>query len=134
MITGLRTFHFSEDQNKERGSGSILQPTGHLTHFPHIRFPTNSLVPTYSLDDLYERERIERCDLLYVDVQGAEKEMILGGQDALKRTRFLFTESEKVEFASCQALRPELLKMLDGWELIGDFDYNILLRNARFAA
>ena len=131
MQTGMRNFNFSDDHNQEQGSGSILPPTGHLTHFPHIRFDKKEMVKAYSLDDLFAREGVFRCDLLYVDIQGAEKEMILGGQDALSRTLYLFMEAEKTEFYRGQAVRPDLLAMLPEWDLIGDFDFNILLRNRK---
>ncbi len=74
-------------------------------------------------------EQIESVDLLWVDIQGAERDMIAGGQRTLKNTRYLFIEAEEQQFYEGQAVRPELLAMLPGWEVIGEFDYNLLLRN-----
>jgi FkbM family methyltransferase len=116
------------------GSSSILEPTGHREHFPDITFACQRWVFTKTLDALFDEHDLSRIDLLYVDIQGAEAEMIRGGANALAKTRFLFMEAEKVEFYRGQVLRPDLLAMLPGWKLIGDFDYNVLLRNENYRA
>lgn len=129
--SGFRTFYRSDG---DHGSGSILRPTGHLKHFPHIHFNDSVTVPCCALDDIFSGDKLSQIDLLWVDIQGAEAEMIRGGSYALSRTRYLFMEAEEVEFYDGQVLRPELLKMLPDWTLVETFDYNVLLRNEKFAA
>jgi 2-O-methyltransferase len=127
--TGWRDFWFSQG---ELGSGSILEPTGHLVHFPHIQFTQSpSPLPCYSLDDLYAICKLKEVDLLWVDIQGAEAEMIEGGANALSRTHYLFMEAEEVEFYAGQKLRPQLLEMLPDWKVIETLDYNLLLENTK---
>lgn len=130
-VNGIRRFHRSSG---DHGSGSLLRPTGHLKHFPQITFDNSLNVPVCTLDALFSGEMILHADLLWVDIQGAEAEMIRGGSYALSRTRYLFMEAEEVEFYEGQVLRPELLKMLPDWTLVETFDYNVLLRNEKFAA
>ena len=112
-----------------RGSGSTRKPTGHLKHFPDIKFDEDVIVPCWKLDTLYVNEGLSRVDLLWVDVQGAEGDVIRGGVAALARTKYLFIEAEAVEFYEGQALKPDLIDMLPGWVVIKDFGYNLLLRN-----
>jgi FkbM family methyltransferase len=126
----LRGFHICEGAT---GSGSILAPTGHLTTFPTITFPKTISVACYTLDWLFKHLALEKIDLLYVDIQGAEGEMIAGGAKALARTRYLFIEAEEQEFYKGQLLRPELLSKLVGWTLIGEFpEANVHLRNENY--
>lgn len=130
---GVAEFNFCQnDKENNRASGSLLKPTGHLEHFPWITFPFKGMVPTYTLDAIFEREYLTKIDLLWVDIQGAEKKMIEGGGRALKHTRFLFVEAETVELYEGEALKPELISLLPGWTLLNDFGYNLLLSNDSF--
>lgn len=131
---GFATFHGSITATDVRGSGSILEPSGHTSLIADVMFPVGmrTVVPTYSLNAIFEREWLTKIDLLWADVQGAEAKMIGGGHEALRHTRYLFMEVENVELYRGQALRPVLLGMLPGWELIGDFGENVLLSNPRF--
>ena len=130
-----REFRFSYDSRDEsRGSGSIRNPTGHLKHFPTISFSAPQMVKCLPLDFVFIQERLSRIDLLWVDIQGAERDMIAGGAYALAKTRYVFMEAEEIELYEGQALKPELIQMFGpSWTLMKDFGYNILLRNDKFA-
>jgi FkbM family methyltransferase len=130
-FTGMIIFHGSVSPDGSRTSGSIRRPTGHLLHLPDILFPESlrTTVPCYRLDDIVQNEFVEKIDLLWVDIQGAERDMIEGGREALKRTHYLFIEAETVELYEGEALKGELIAMLPGWTLLQDFGYNLLLRN-----
>lgn len=132
---GIAEFHFCRNErDKNRASGSLRKPTGHREHFPWIEFPFVGSVPTYRLDTLFEREQLARIDLLWVDIQGAEREMILGGETALRHTRFAFLEVEDVELYEGEALRPELVALMAerGFSEAENFGYNMLFRNVGF--
>jgi hypothetical protein len=105
-----------------------------LKHFPEVIFEESAQVPALSLDSLFTLSRIDHADLLWVDIQGAERDMIAGGQQALAKTRYMMIEAEpEVELYEGQALKPELIALLPGWEVLKDFWYNLLCRNTRFA-
>jgi 2-O-methyltransferase len=130
---GVAEFHFCRnDRDKNRASGSLRNPTGHRVHFPWITFPFTGMVPTWKLDTIFARERLTKIDLLWVDIQGAERDMIAGATMALARTQYIFMEAETVELYEGEALKPELITLLPGWTLLEDFGCNILLRNERF--
>jgi len=130
----MRPFHFSENSlDHNHASGSLRYPSAHLECFPHVTFPCTGMVRCYTLDAIFERERLTKIDLLWVDIQGAEREMILGGAKALSHTRYLFMEAEPaVELYEGAALRAELLALLPGWSLLGEFEANVLLQNENF--
>lgn len=130
---GIREFNFSEDMQGRRTSGSLRQPTGHLKYFPKIAFPFKGMVPTFTLDHIFESEWLTKIDLLWVDVQGSEDMMIRGGQTALRHTRYLFMEIEEKELYGGEKLGHELIAMLPEWEVIEQFDFNVLMWNREFS-
>jgi FkbM family methyltransferase len=131
--SGMQPFHFATNQkDRSNASGSLRKPTGHVELIPEVLFTHVGAVMCYTLDEIFEREWLTKIDLLYTDLQGAEDLMIRGGQTALKHTRYLFMEVEKVELYEGQQLRDGLLAMLPGWLLVEEFPFNVLLENPRF--
>lgn len=132
---GWQQFHMSDNaQSGDHGSGSLRKPTGHIAAMPWITFPKTTTVPCYTLDSIFETQWLSKIDLLWVDLQGSEREMILGGEKALRHSRYLFIEVEEVELYEGEALKPELVSMLEqrGWHVMRDFGFNVLLANDRF--
>ncbi len=137
--TGMIDFYEAVDVNADggrSGSGSIRNPDKHQQIFPDIKFQYEDggfcrpprLMPCWSLDHLtYSLGIFGEIDMLWVDIQGAERDMIAGGQNALSRTRYLFIEAETTELYEGMALRDELLTLLPGFKVIEEFEYNLLL-------
>ena len=90
------------------------------------------MVPAARLDTFCSSHGLAAIDLLHMDVQGAEKDMILGGRQALSHTQYLFIETEDRVLYEGMAVKSELLAMLRDWKLIVDFGYNCLLENQNF--
>lgn len=131
--SGFRSFNFSVNlTNGGRTSGSLRKPSGHLKYFPEIEFPFVGTVAVYTLDEIFEREWLTKIDLLWVDIQGAENLMIAGGPVALSHTRYLFMEVEKEELYQGEGLRDDLVKLLPAWEVIAEWEFNILMQNFEF--
>ena len=129
----FREFWFSNNsEDQSHSSGSLLEPTGHLVHYKHVSFPYKGMVVCWTLDEIFRREYLSWIDLLYSDVQGSEAAMIRGGTETLTHTHYLFMEVERSEMYRGEALRDDLIAMLPGWDLAGDFGVNILMRNKNF--
>ncbi len=131
---GLISFLTSRDvTNDAHGSGSIKTPTAHLSMIPNVVFEHQTVVPCITLDVLFEREWLFKIDLLYVDIQGAELDMIRGGKEALSRTRWLFIEATTTAMYSGAGTRADILTALGGdWAVVAAFDDNVLLHNSKF--
>lgn len=128
--SGRATFHMCANENGQAlGSGSLREPTLHKTAIPWCTFPSQTEVATYTLDEIMLNLELPRIDLLWCDIQGAERDMIAGGKEALQRTRYLFVEVENQALYDGQATKTELYQMLPGWELLQEFEYNALLMN-----
>lgn len=135
QLDGKTRFNTSLSQDGvTRGSGSWREPYLHQRVIPGVNFPPNlaTIVPCFTLDTIFEREWLTKIDLLWCDIQGAEREMIQGGQTALSHTRYLFIETEERELYKGMALKPELLTMLADWNLIRYFPDNCLFSNPNF--
>lgn len=127
---GQATLHLCNNTcGQELASSSIHKPTQHLELFPWCTFEEQVVVPCHTLDTLFVRERLGHIDLLWVDVQGAEADMIRGGSLALAATKYLFMEAETKLLYEGQVLREDLLTMLSTWEVVQEYKWNLLLRN-----
>lgn len=116
-------------------SSSLKKPVEHLKQFPWVKFGAQAKVKVMRLDTFVQARGIERIDFLWADVQGAEDQMIAGGQRALARTRYLYTEYADRELYQGQIPLSEILKRLPGeWEVLGHFPEDVLLRNTAFAS
>ncbi len=129
--TGFHGFYPAYNTtSNNRASGSIKKPTGHLEYFPEVVFEEKIKVIATSLDHLCEHEKC--IDLLWSDIQGAERDMIIGGRNTLAKTRYMMIEAEpEVELYEGQALKPELIAMLPDWVVLNDFGYNLLMWNSK---
>lgn len=114
------------------GSSSIKAPANTRKYFPECTFEEVVKVPTRSLDSWAEETGISSIDLVWADVQGAERELIVGGERTLNRmTRYFYTEYSNEMLYQGQPTLEEILRLLDGFELLGIFGSNVLLRNRR---
>ena len=65
-----------------------------------------------TLDSLYSELKIEEPCLVKVDVQGYERNVILGGQEALKKVKIIIIEMSLKEMYEGEALFDEIYNML----------------------
>ena len=112
-------------------SGSIRKPKGHLLIEPGVTFERTITVPTTSLDRWAEENSIGNVDFIWMDVQGAERDVLAGGRKTLARTRFLYTEYSERELYEGQYSFRQLAKALPGFEVVIRYPADVLLRNAR---
>jgi FkbM family methyltransferase len=132
--TGEVTLYLSEGNGT--GSSSIREPLKHLEYFPDISFRETVQVPALTLDAIAACYAIGPVDLIWCDIQGAERNMLAGGRQTLTRTSWLLTECDQVEMYAGQATRDELLEILGReWEIVAEWpeNANLLLRNRALA-
>ena len=118
------THHGDWDQ-----SGSLRKPRKHLDVYPGVKFERSIRVRTMRLDTFVREQALDRIDLIWADVQGAEADLIAGGVQALSRTRLLYTEYNEVEMYEGQLNLRGLLALLPGFELVARWPEDVLLAN-----
>ncbi len=97
-IDGPRAFHPSGGNAGGRTdwdfSGSLHEPTGHLTRSPEITFKPPVDVPCIRLDSWLapNQHAGAAIDFIWADMQGSQRKLFAGGQRALAMTRYLYLE------------------------------------------
>ena len=132
---GETTFYMSSGRESELMpedwdySGSIRKPKNHLKVHPWCKFEKTMIVKTKTLDTWCREKAINRIDFIWMDVQGAEIDVIRGGRNALKNTRYLYTEYSNKELYQGQLSLKQLLKELVEFEVVVRYPDDILLKN-----
>jgi FkbM family methyltransferase len=115
-------------------SGSIKRPYRHLSKHPLVTFEHKIQVPTETLDSVCARSAIGAVDLIWLDVQGAEIEVLSGARATLAQTRYLYTEySNKQLYRGQRGLR-QIVKHLQHFSVVARYPGDALLRNQRLAS
>lgn len=85
---------FRQSSGTSNGSGSLLEPTLHLTRHPTVHFLEidQFIVPTAKLDDYLTIAGIHDVDLIWIDAQGAEGMVFEGASTALARCKYVYCE------------------------------------------
>jgi FkbM family methyltransferase len=88
-------------------------------------------VPLYTLDEFIEANRLAKPDVIKLDVQGAERLILAGGQRALQSTRVVFMETWLTRGYGPQT--PLLTEMIEFMEAAGFtlVDFGELFRDER---
>ena len=73
-------------------------------------------------------------DLMWVDVQGAQRKVLEGARNTLNKTRFLDIECHPEPLYEDEPTPQELVEMLPGWEVIAQWPTDVLLLNTWFSA
>lgn len=111
------------------GSSSIRAPKESLTLWPTMKFEKTT-VECMTLDSLF-CPYPDRIDFLWADVQGAEIDLILGGEKTLAKTRYFYTEYSDKELYEGEILLSEILERLPDFEIVECYDHDVLLKNVR---
>jgi FkbM family methyltransferase len=119
-------------------SSSLKKPVEHLKEYPWCKFDKTAKVKVMKLDTFGDAHKIDKVDFLWADVQGAEDQMIAGGQKLLARTHFVFTEFSDRQLYEGQIGLDQILKSMpggpDAWNVRAKLKYDVLLENKHFAA
>lgn len=91
--TGRAQFYVSSDaQNEISGSSSLLEPKDHLKFYQDIKFNNIIEVQTMNLDEWAEANNIDHIDFMWLDMQGAEFDMLKSAPNILKTVKLIFME------------------------------------------
>ncbi len=109
------------------------------TELHEVLYDSSVSVKTCRLDTWYKKSKIDKIDFLWSDIEGSEKNMILGGRKTLKNVKYFYTEYSTQEFYKGQALLDEIIDMLkDSFDVVEIFDRefdgggDVLFRNKKY--
>ena len=107
---GEYTMYISDNQKQ---SSSILKPKVHLTHHPHVKFPSKETVEVHLLDE-YD---CHDYNFINMDVQGYELEVLKGGLETLKQVDYVYCEVNRDEVYENNAYVEEIDKFLSDYNM-----------------
>lgn len=132
----LKPYFYNDEQP---GGNSYFREVGCEggKYYPTERFRNCS---TATLASIVQHRGFPMPDLVKMDVQGAERDIVLGAVDLLKNARHLILELQCVEYNLGAPRHLEVLKILDdlGWDCVAplfcdngaDGDYDFVPRTA----
>ncbi len=88
-------------------SSSLLIPKEHLSEHPEVIFSEKIQVQTITLDSWAEKNNIDRVDMLWLDLQGAEPAVLKASPKILSTVKLIYTEVSLKELYEGTPLYPE---------------------------
>lgn len=131
-IDGIVPFYLSDGiTGKGKGrqftdASSLKRPKGNTVARPWMRFEEVVEVRCIKLDTFCKN--IPHIDFIWADIQGAELEMIEGGKETLKKTRYLYTECQEGMYHGQPGFE-KIKEALPGWDVVFRTKTDVLLRN-----
>lgn len=112
------------------GSSSVRKPKLVLQAWKDMRF-TETKCKATTFDDYFKREGLNNqlIDFIWADIQGAEVDLILGGQEAFKNVRYFYTEYCESELYEGEINLNKILELMPNFEVVEDYKGDVLLRN-----
>ena len=107
---GDATMYVSDN---EKQSSSVLKPKVHLTHHPHVKFPSTEDVEVHLLDDYNSKD----YNFINMDVQGYELEVLKGGTKTLEHVDYVYCEVNRDEVYENNAYVEELDEFLSDYNM-----------------
>tara|TARA_B100000902_G_C26907408_1_gene715146 strand:- start:93 stop:701 length:609 start_codon:yes stop_codon:yes gene_type:complete len=108
---GNATMYVSDN---EQQSSSILEPAIHLTHHPHVKFPTTEDVEV----DLLDEYDCKDYNFINMDVQGYELEVLKGATETLKQINYVYCEVNRAEVYKKNAMVEEIDDFLGEYGMV----------------
>ena len=135
---GVTKFNRSRNKtpNPEEGflvgrySGSIHEPVTYHnsskygSRWPGTLFEEQVTVESKTLDTFCAENNISHIDFIWMDTQGAERDVINGASNMLSNIDFIYTEYYDEEmYKNCPSL-DEIKNLLPNFELVGNWPFN----------
>jgi FkbM family methyltransferase len=109
--TGIAKMFVSSGESD--GSSSLLKPSDHLIDHPEVKFDTSIEVPTITLDDWCEQNKIDHIDMLWLDMQGFELNMLKASKKILQTVKVIHIEVSTKSTYENVPLYPEVKSWLE---------------------
>lgn len=118
------------NQNDWSASSSLMAPKNHTVKTPWVKFENTIEVKTKKIETYCLENKIEKIDFIWMDVQGAELNIIKGMGEFKNKVNYIYTEYSDEELYECQGTKQQIIDLLGpNWEVIFDFGGDILLKN-----
>lgn len=113
--TGSTEFHISCGKNNDDylGSSSVLEPTEQMHNFfPKLAFQQKIIVPCTTIDKFISDKKINQIDFIWLDLQGAELEVLRASPKTLEITKLIKTEVSYAEIYQNSGTAKDLIDFM----------------------
>lgn len=109
-----RKFYYNTNENAMTGN-SYYQEKNNKHLYENYR-----IIKADTLDEVVTQRKFLLPDLIKIDVQGAEKDVILGGRNVVKHAQHMIVEMQHVEYNDGAPLVSETLPWIEsmGWKCV----------------
>jgi hypothetical protein len=110
-----------------------MAPKNHTVKTPWVKFENTIEVKTKKLETYCLENKIEKIDFIWMDVQGAELNIIKGMGEFKDKINYIYTDYSDEELYECQGTKQQIIDLLGpNWDVIFDFGGDILLKNKNY--
>ena len=121
------------NQNDWSASSSLMVPKNHTVKTPWVKFENTIEVKTKKIETYCLENKIEKIDFIWMDVQGAELNIIKGMGEFKDKINYIYTEYSDEELYEYQGTKQQIIDLLGpNWNVIFDFGGDILLKNKNY--
>jgi len=119
----LEKFYLSLMKKEWDYSSSIKTAISNPRNYPWLIFDKKSEVKTIKLDSWIKENNIKLIDFIWADIQGAERDMIEGAENALKFCKYFYTEYGETSSYTGALTRDETIELLQkhDYELVPEY-------------
>ena len=121
------------NQNDWSASSSLMTPKNHIQKTPWVKFENTVEVETKKIETYCLENNIKNVDFIWMDVQGAELNIIKGMGEFKEKIHYIYTEYSDEELYEGQGTKEQIIELLGpNWDIIFDFGSDILLKNKNY--
>lgn len=113
-------------------SSTIKDPEPQMRIHPWLKYKEPIQVKTMKLDTWLKNVSISAIDFMWVDVEGAEEELISGGTELLKKLHYLYIEYNDFENYGGRITSKDILRLLPNYVLVKKWTFDLLLYNKQW--
>lgn len=108
----IKTITLKTFQGTPHASSSILSPSLHLSIHPDLNFEREIPCDAITLDQWHRAEGVTKLDLMWLDLQGAELEILKQATETLSVTHAIHIEVNRVALYEGSATRDDVHQFL----------------------
>jgi FkbM family methyltransferase len=121
------------NKNDWSASSSLKTPKNLIKEIPWLKFNKTIEVKTKKFKTYCLENNIKNIDFVWMDVQGAELNIIKGIEDFKDKIHYIYTEYSDEELYENQASKNQILENLGNeWSILFDFGGDLLLENKNY--
>ena len=121
------------NQNDWSASSSLMTPKNHIEKTPWVKFENTIEVKTKKIETYCLENKIKKIDFIWMDVQGAELNIIKGMGEFKNNINYIYTEYSDEELYEGQGTKEQIIDLLGpNLNVIFDFGGDILLKNKNY--